>query len=104
MTAPISVSQLLGRGHHRNADGRPRPGTKLRAEYDALRRGERIHPRNFGTPEILQSFYGMELRRGPAGFVELVGEWENGVFLSLDRILEISLAESDEEEGDENEG
>lgn len=101
MTAPISVSQLLGKGHHLNADGRPRPGTKLRAEYDALRRGERIHPKNSGTPEILQSFYGMELRsrRGLKGFVELVGEWENGVFMTLDRILEISLTESNEDEG-----
>lgn len=95
MTLQLTAGRIQGKGHTR-VGGRPTPGTKLREHYDALRRGERIHishGQNYHAQ--LRNRYGMELRskRGPGGYTELIGEWDGGVFLTLDRILEISLEE-----------
>lgn len=92
MTTTLRVSQVKGRGAGGkfNEDGKPRPGTKLRSVYDALRRGEIIP--THGLSGQLRDFYGMELSKvykpGAIGCVgsRLVGEWEGPYFVPVERI------------------
>lgn len=92
MTRVLTVSDLKGRTNSRQDDGKPRPGTKLREMYDALRRGEEVHSRGNSSRSFtrLRDDYGMELQsqRGKHGFVKLVGEWEGPYFVPLERILQ----------------
>ena len=78
MTGQFSVSQSLGRSRRQNTDGKPRPGTKLRATYDALRRGEKVSD----NIETLKTFYGMDISCG-----RLIGEWEGPYYVKAERII-----------------
>ena len=93
MTRALTAAAIKGDRKSHPAE-RPREGTKLRALYDALRRGERLRQtpgRNFTR---LRDEYQMELgsARGPRGGVWLVGEWEGEDFVPLERILQEDMA------------
>lgn len=93
MTRRLTVSDLKdGRSHCKTGDGKPKPGTVSRAMYDALRRGERVKPRdyskNHSIVEQLTNIYGMELEAGGRDGYRLVGEWEGPYFVPLERILQ----------------
>jgi hypothetical protein len=94
MTRQLPASAFLRKraGGKMNADGRPKPGTRLREIYDALRRGEDLHvKKNDGQAFIkLRDEYGMEFesRKGPHGYIRLIGEWEGETFVRLEQILQ----------------
>lgn len=92
MTSTVRVSDFRARGSggKKNHDGKPRDGTRLRAAYDALRRGE-VVVFDYGLSKAqLELFYGMEFcpdrnRDGRKGY-RLTGEWEGPYFVPIERI------------------
>lgn len=90
MTSTLSVSEhKRGHRHHaKNHDGKPREGSRLRAQYDALRRGEII---TRPSPN-LSAFYGMDLElvltdTGRIIGSRLVGEWDGPYYIPVERIV-----------------
>jgi hypothetical protein len=103
LTRQLSSTFIKGRGAGKgshgqfNVSGKPREGTRLRAAYDALRRGEIL---NLSTPEFsgmrsqLQDFYGMDIisvpaERGHGVYLgsRLRGEWEGDEYVPIERIV-----------------
>jgi hypothetical protein len=97
MTSTLRVSEVKnGKSHgNKSSDGKPAEGTKIRAAYDALRRGETVSLRGSGcTVAQLRDFYGMELERvynteGHRGLIgsRLVGEWDGPYYIPVERIV-----------------
>lgn len=104
MTAPISLSSLKGQNQGSSKisrDGKPKPGTRLRAMYDALRTGDVVNVlQQFGPNapmqiDKLRDFYGMEIvkvsrtdgKRGGVAGVRLLGEWEGPYYVPIERIV-----------------
>ncbi len=89
----------MGKTGRRNCNKHdaPTPGTKLRAFYDALRRGESITNPYPQALFQLRSFYGMEIghRRGGGSF--LIGEWVGPTFVPLDKIIAETYADANEQ-------
>lgn len=87
MTHQPSAADI--KGNSPGAQDAPRPGTKLRAVYDALRRGEIVRHRCDQIAK-LRLWYGLETcsQRGRGGGVRLVGEWVGQEFVPLEAILQ----------------
>ena len=90
MTKQLSAAHLLGRVPHRaTTDGRPEPGTRVREVYDSLRRGEVLLLQKGGLLTHLRDDYGMDIRSlGYHKGYKLIGEWEGGTFVPLERIFQ----------------
>ena len=94
MTAVTSISAIKGKKQgaaSRNSDGKPKPGTSLRAVYDALRTGSIVNVTRTGggaqTTGQLRDFYGMEIERVGNVGVRLLGEWEGPYYVPIERIV-----------------
>lgn len=83
-----------------NEDGKPKPGTMLRAVYDAMRTGRVIKVRReFGSEahrlvSQLRDFYGMDIQGTRAGSF-LVGEWHGPYYEPIESILAGAASETD---------
>lgn len=98
MTRRLTVSDLKsGTTHGKTRDGRPREGSKMRAAYDALRRGETIKSKDYSPAgrthttlfQQLRDVWGMDLERiGSNGGMRLKGEWDGPIYVPLERILQ----------------
>lgn len=92
MTRQLTVSQMKGTGGP-TGNGRPRENSRLRLIYDLLRRGETFHQKNqmdsFRVKTLVND-YGMVLdtKRGPGGYIRLIGEYEGPYFVPIERILQ----------------
>ena len=103
MTRVLTVSDLKnGKPHGRTGDGKPRPGSRMREAYDALRRGETVNSKDYSPPgrhhttlyNQLRDIWGMVLERvGSHEGMRLVGEWEGPYFVPIERILQEEQAD-----------
>lgn len=98
MTTTQRVSDHKGTlsGAKKN-DGKPKPGTKLREAYDALRTGQVVSLRAiFGdsasrsSHSQLRDFYGMDIEPVREGGrvigSRLVGEWDGPYYVPIERL------------------
>lgn len=94
MTATTRVSDIKGTRVKGNRDGKPKPGTKLREVYDALRTGAVVNVNQFSPAKNtsvylaqLRDFYGMDIESVRNVGSRLLGEWEGPYYVPIERIV-----------------